>query len=463
MGLLLLKDLKIIMSQKSVYVLIAMILVLFSINGIFYSYRYNEQISYYSRLQSRNAFTNPISRYISMPPNPLQFCSDNNPEQLTISYYSSLSTLLIMRDDEESINKFVDSITWLDWTNLVKVIFSLLVIVMAHNLISDELKKKTLSLMCSYPIPRWKIYLSKLLSVMIVTMVIVLMAMTVGLLSIIAMGSIPIDSMLIAKLMTFFVISMTYCSLFCVISIVMSVFTRHSAISLTSMIFLWIVFTIILPESITFAVNKKYQSNFGFDYSSKYMYVDDEYTDEIQRIKEYADQIGIVPESKRERMIQAVKERLKTASAKSSEGHYRITTSIIREDLAYIKTLNRWLLLSPSTLYQVLVEKMLKSGDEYLVSFVEDVLQFNLSFREDMYNKYNTYITFASPVDTDIDGKKIEISVDIPEFEDNGMQFIYDNNVTISSLLLWQYSLLVLSIITVLFYGFFGFVRLDVR
>ncbi len=463
MGQILLKDLKTIATQRSVYFLTSLLLLLFIVNGVLYSFRYEEQIAYHNRMLSRHNFSTPIARTIFMPPNPLQFCSDNNPEQLTLSFHSQLNLFSISREDDEAINKFVSPVTWLDWSNLVKVVFSLLIIVMAHNLISDELETKTLGLICSYSVSRWQIYLGKLLSVIIVSTLILILAISTGLLSIILLGRITVDTAMIYKLLLFFVLSLTYCTFFSTASIAVSTITKRSTVSLSVMILIWIVSIIILPESITFAVKKQFQERYGFDYAAQFMHTAHDYTEEIGLVHDFADKIASVPEHEREMMIQEIKKRLLAVNTKYNEQDYRVTVSTFSEDLSFMKTLYSWLLLSPSTLYQVLVEKALLSGNEYYVEFVEAFLQFNAAFRDDLYNRYNTYQPLPVSTYVELDGKEVEISTDVPDFEDNGMQFDFSRAAAITPGTLKQFSVLILFVLLALIYGFIGFVRLDVR
>ena len=460
---------EILARQKNVfmYVLAAIIIMLFVVNGVYYSSKYTELQQYHDRANARRTPEHPFFRFYYAPPSPLMFCCDNDEKQQTITFSPGLNSLRIWQNNNEKGNIFLATGYSVDWTYIVQFICSLLMIVLSYNVFSGELERKTLSLIGSYSISRWKIYICKFCSVFFISMIILAAAMLTGLITILILGSIPITTAVITDVSLFYMFSLLYCSLFIFIGMSASITMRNSTISLIVSVFLWIFILLIIPKGAGIIAARLTNSQSDYERTKKYDHLRKDYDAEIQEIFKEAWKLAEQPDLDKDSFIEDIKQQISTADNKKADLEYRYGIEILQDNLNRYHREQRWKNMSPAVLFRDIIGNMFQCGNVYFLNYIEQLRNFTSRFREDMYNRYKTYVDYyniGGGVVT-IEGEQIMIRPDVPTFEYNGMEFEYKDAGFFESLRAAMQRLVVLIVLTMTIgiWGFIGFVRCDIR
>ena len=105
-----------------------------------------------------NISSEPIDRQYYISPSPVSFCCSSNEKQVSALFWIRYNLLGLWQKASEKGNVFLPFSHTLDWTFIIQVLFSLLLLLLSYNSISEELESKTLALIASNSISRWEIY-----------------------------------------------------------------------------------------------------------------------------------------------------------------------------------------------------------------------------------------------------------------------------------------------------------------
>jgi ABC-type transport system involved in multi-copper enzyme maturation permease subunit len=158
-----------------------------------------------------------------------------------------------IKTNSSSVNflKFIRS----DMTFIIEVIFSFLIIVLVHNVISKEKENNTLRLILSNQIRKSDVLIGKFLGLLTVMIISIIIIVLVQLIIIRALGIIPIDTDTLSKVPLFILFSIFYACFWILLSTFISIVTEKSVVSLCYLLLVWVVFIFIIPSIGKIAVN----------------------------------------------------------------------------------------------------------------------------------------------------------------------------------------------------------------
>lgn len=136
-----------------------------------------------------------------------------------------------------------------DMLFLAEVIFSFMVIMLTYNAISQEKEDQTLALVLSNRISRTAVLLGKIGAYGVIILGTLLSAMLVQLLTVLAVGIIPVGSSIIPKLGWFLAFSFLYLMFWTVLSMCLSAALHKSSLALTYLLIIWLTAIFIIPAS----------------------------------------------------------------------------------------------------------------------------------------------------------------------------------------------------------------------
>jgi len=205
----------------------------------------NEEISnlnVYSELQPQ----------ISLRPKVLSIISNGSINELGSNVRISPFEVPTKLNNEITYNPFINSVFQFDFNKVVAILLSLLAILISFNLISEEHEKGTLKLMMSNYVPKWKIIIAKVISSQIVITITLSFIFIIIFLGFLFSSSVSISLEHIIRILLIFILYQFYLSCFILIGTFFSIVTRKSSISLILGLFVWLLFTIIIPYGVMF-------------------------------------------------------------------------------------------------------------------------------------------------------------------------------------------------------------------
>lgn len=347
-------------------VLLAVSLLLFFANGMIYVKKYNQRVSFYNQNVAK-IYENPstVSTTLYQQPNPLQFISEGGDRFRPSGYILKPKGVLDALPSGPR-NFKLPVVPELDWSFIIKIIFSLYVILLGYNSISGEKEQGTLRQILSNSIGRVKLLVAKYLAILLT----VLLPLLAGLIaSLIIIGSsipqiLTLSSLLRISVMC--LLSLIYLSAFAFLSLFVSSLIHRSSLVLLMLLAVWVLFAVVIP-------------NTSGILSEKISKVPSEF--------QTAKQIGPTIQKQIWQRINEVRERVNKGELKTDdevrwetdrafdEGqddlikHYKFYDDAMRKRAAFAQNLSR---LSPTALYQYASENIAQVGPKREDQFLED-------------------------------------------------------------------------------------------
>jgi len=120
---------------------------------------------------------------------------------------------------------------------------------LTFDAISGEREAHTLVLLLSNPVSRSQIFLAKWLSILLVLAITIFTGILISLVIQISSGSLIINGSTATEVILFFLFSLVFSALMTCMGLLCSVVTRNSNVSLLYAVALWLVFSIVIPNT----------------------------------------------------------------------------------------------------------------------------------------------------------------------------------------------------------------------
>ena len=135
----------------------------------------------------------------------------------------------------------------LDWMFTIRVVLSLAAFLLGYDAICGEREAGTLKLVLSYPVPRWKILLSKLAAVWVCLAVPVVLGTLGSVLLLRGLGEVPLAGEELLKAGLVVLLALWAAAFFALLALLVSAATRSSSTSLSVLTLLWVGTVVVLP------------------------------------------------------------------------------------------------------------------------------------------------------------------------------------------------------------------------
>ena len=151
---------------------------------------------------------------------------------------------------KKSLNEHVPIFKFfrLDICFLTEILLSFLVILLVHDIFCKEKEEKTMGLIFSNCIPRYKLLLGKIFASFTTISISFTIGLVLQLLIIILYNTIPLSSDLLIDYLLFIPISFMYILLWILIATFVSILSKQSNIALSYLLIIWIAFVFIIPS-----------------------------------------------------------------------------------------------------------------------------------------------------------------------------------------------------------------------
>ena len=439
---------------------------LFAASGIISIKKYDKQNALYNRKVTetrQNPSTSATAVYDE--PNPLTFMSDGGDKYRPPGYELAPKGKLTAEPSGPRNFKLPD-IPELDWSFIIKIVFSLYVLLLGYHAISGEKEQGTLRQILSNSVGRMSLLIKKYVAIMLT----VLIPLVVGFLISLIIVSQTIPHILSLenpfRMLLMLLLGLTYLSIFVFLSLLFSSLIHRSSLVLLVLLSCWILFAVIIPN-VSGVLAQKFS-----DVPSEYQtakqvgpMIQEQVWGRIDRIKERVKQ----GELKKEEEVKREADRAFEQGQDDLRKHYASYENAMRRRANVAGNLSR---LSPTALFQFASESIANSGIKREEQFVRDVRAYSEIYDDYIRQKVGKVVGtsfWSFSTNVLINGKSVFIQSPQPEeYEGDKSDFPYfveskpsiarslrDALFDLAGLLLWNLVLAVLA--------FSAFLRCDVR
>lgn len=247
-----------------------LITALFIVGTIAFLKKHDTKIREYSKYQAecKNGFKKTAERNagrlavkqwpLILGPRGNSFISDCKekyfPNQFEYSAYN-VSGFEVARG---GTNPFLSTFQELNWSFIVSVILSFVVLLFTFDTISGEKETGALALVLSNSIPRATVLLGKYISAIITAVLMAVFGVLLSILIILISKNVGFRFITLMEVLGFLLLVLFFVSCTAAIGILSSVLARNSNVSLLISLTFWLVFVVVIPNTAIFWANKTF-------------------------------------------------------------------------------------------------------------------------------------------------------------------------------------------------------------
>ena len=393
-------------------ILIILSILLFSMNGWITVKKYHEQMTRYNDEVTeiaQNPSTTRTSLY--MRPNPLVLLADGGLKYQPSGY--SLAPKGRLTPLQAGPKNFkMPSIPELDWAFIVKVVFSLYVLLLAFSGISGEREIGTLRLILSNALRRSQLLMAKYISIILTIGIPLILGGLVSLSIVSIFLPEALSLTLIPRILLMLLLAFFYLSIFAFLGLFVSSLVSRSSVVLLILLSVWILLVVVVPNVSGILSNKLTSVPSEFQTARQVgPTIQEQVWAKIDRIREQVENGELTTE-------EAIKRETDRAFEEGQEdvrNHYAVYDNAMKHRANVARTLSR---LSPTALFQYASESLADTGSRREERFQKDAKAYS-----DIYDNYilqkvgqlvgTSHWSFAT--DITLNGKNIYISSPYPQ------------------------------------------------
>jgi ABC-type transport system involved in multi-copper enzyme maturation permease subunit len=249
MGAIIRRELLDHLQSLHLVVLLCVSLVLFAADGMIFARRYVDQTARHTRHTSdRSALASTVRTTLYTEPGAFLFLSAAGDSRQPTSYSLAPASRPVPALFESG-NARLPEIPETDWAFIIKIVFSLYVVLLGFDAVSGEKEQGTLRQALSHPIGRLQLLGAKFLAILLSALVPLLVGMLVSL--VLLSWSVPalFAPEAVGRILVFLLLSILYLSVFALISLTTSSLIHDSSLVLLTVLVAWVLFAIIIPNT----------------------------------------------------------------------------------------------------------------------------------------------------------------------------------------------------------------------
>jgi ABC-type transport system involved in multi-copper enzyme maturation permease subunit len=377
---------------------------LFSANGIIFARKFQAENAAYSAAAAQFA---PNTQYIFLTrqPNPLLFLAEGGDLDRPASYYMMAKGYFSASAPRPRDYKLPD-IPKLDWSFIVKTVFSLYVVLLGYAAVCGEKEQGTLRLVLSNPVGRVRFLAAKYAAILAAALI----PLAVG--CVISLGILGVSLPqiltwgLASRVASLLALSAAYLSLFAFLSLLVSSVMRRSSLALLCLLAAWVLFAVLIPDTSGILAEKfaKVQSDYDAAKSVGPM-IEKEVWAKIGALQPRIDKGEL-------KTAEAIKAEADKAFEEGQE-KVRFFEKSYEDSLAQRAALARSLArISPVALFQYAAEDLAGSGTHREEAFREDLRAYSREFDAYVLKKNGKLVgqsNWSFSTSVKLAGKDIEI------------------------------------------------------
>ncbi len=352
-------------------VLLGLSLFLFTAASLVFVKSYSERLeTYRSQMAMKGQGTSTMLTVVFREPHPLTFIAEGGDAARPVGYMIFPKGTLM--DETSNLRTFkLPVVPPLDWSFIVRILFSLFVILFGFQAISGEKEKGTLRLVLSNSLGRVRLLFAKYLSILIVVAIPFAAGILVSLLVIGFLAPSVLTPANVIRSLAVFLLSFAYISLFTFLSLLFTALISRSSLVLLSLLAVWVLFVIVIPSISVVLVEKL--SNTPGEYQTARMFeptVQKEVWAKIEDIRKRVEQ----GEFTSEEGLKAEADRAFEEGQVKVNAFYENYERTVTQRARAAKNLSR---LSPAALLQYAAEDIVQTGESGGEHFLGQVKEYS--------------------------------------------------------------------------------------
>jgi ABC-type transport system involved in multi-copper enzyme maturation permease subunit len=393
-------------------VLLAASIFLFAANGLVFVQQYTRFNADYRKAAATNdAQPSTTMTRLYRAPSPLLFMAEGgaktSPKGYMLGPKLTLSPL-----PAGTVNFKMPDVPELDWAFVVKIVFSLYVILLGFEAVSGEKERGTLRLVLSNPVGRIRLLTGKYLAVLSSAAI----PLAAGLLTSLLVIGVFLPSVLslanLARIVLFCVLALAYLSLFAFLSLLFSALIPRSSIVLLVLLAFWIFFAFFIPD--TSAISAEKFSKVPSEYEMAKRVGPTIQAEVWKRIRAIQERIQ-KGELKTEEEIRADADRAYEQGQDSVRKLYDDYDNAMRARAALARRISR---ASPAALLEYAAEAVAETGPPADARFLRDIGNYSKVYDDYVLEKVGKVVgtspwSFGSGAT--LDGKYVDLSSPSPQ------------------------------------------------
>ncbi len=192
-----------------------------------------------------------VKKTYELRPRSNSFISDCKEKYLPNAIVFSAWNVFSFLNRSGSANPFMNQFQELNWSFIVSVILSFIVLILTFDSISGEKESRTLSLTLSNSFSKGTLLFGKYISAVISAVIIAVLGILISVLIILFSNQVALSSILIFECLGFILLLFLLAAGMAAFGLLSSVLVRNSNISLLIALTFWLFFAVVIPNSST--------------------------------------------------------------------------------------------------------------------------------------------------------------------------------------------------------------------
>jgi ABC-type transport system involved in multi-copper enzyme maturation permease subunit len=393
-------------------VLLAAAIFLFAANGLVFVQQYARlNADYRKAVAANDQQPSTMMTRLYQAPSPLLFMAEGGEKASPKGYWLS-AKLTLNPLPAGTVNFKMPDIPELDWAFIVKIVFSLYVILLGFEAVSGEKERGTLRLILSNPVGRIRLLTGKYLAILSSAAI----PLVAGLLMSLLVIGIFLPSVLsltnLARIALFFVLALAYLSLFAFLSLFFSALIPRSSVALLVLLAFWIFFAFFIPDTSVIAAEKF--SRVPSEYEMAKLVGPTIQGEVWKRIAAIQDRIQ-KGELKTEQEIREEADRAYEQGQENVRKLYDDYDNAMRERAALAQRISR---ASPAALFQYAAEAVSETGPPADARFLRDIRNYSKVYDDYILKKVGKVVgtsPWSFGTGATLNGKYIDLSSPFPQ------------------------------------------------
>lgn len=255
-------------------------------------------------------------------------------------------------------HRYLAGFSAVDFSFVVRVVLSLMVVFLAYNAISEEKTNGTLKLMLANRLPRDQLLLGKFIGGLLVVLGSLLISAILSLLILLFHPAITIAGSDWARILGLLGVSALYLTCFYTLSLFVSVVFNRPSISLMVLLQVWIFLIIIYPNLSVIAAEKLYKLPSPQEISQQKRAAFQPYEEEFKKVREeFHDLVR-----KRENVPNELMVRNIELNALQAEKYYQVDREFSKKLTRQMELAQTFSILSPAVAYDRVSNRLARTG-----------------------------------------------------------------------------------------------------
>ncbi|MCK4966628.1 ABC transporter permease subunit, partial [bacterium] len=180
------------------------------------------------------------------------FIADCKEKYLPNTFIHSAYNVFGFEISSSSVNPLLNKFQELNWSFIISLIVSFVVLLLTFDTISGEKEAGTLSATLSNSISRGMLLLGKYVSVILSVMIMILTGVLISIIILLISHLVTFSIGVLTEILSFAAVSFLFVSLIAAVGILSSVIVRSSNVSLLISLVFWLIFIVVIPNSSIF-------------------------------------------------------------------------------------------------------------------------------------------------------------------------------------------------------------------